>query len=261
MSPQHLQIQRRSARVLEVWLNRPARRNAFHPELIEELRATFATVGDDPELRAVVLGGRGEAFCAGGDLAWMREAADYDETRNLADARQLAEMLWTVQQCPLPVIGRIHGDCMGGGVGLAAVCDIVVAEPQTRFALSEVRLGLVPATIGPYVIQAIGVRAARRYALTAESFDGTTAWQLGLVHELAPEGALDPCVDRLCSALAANGPAALRAAKRMLHAFAGRVIDAGLREDSAGLIATVRAGSEAREGLAAFLARRAPDWR
>ena len=166
--------------VAEVWLNRPEVRNAFNDGVIAELTAAFRTLAQDGELRAVVLGGHGKAFCAGADLSWMRAMADYTWEQNHADAARLAEMLWTVWTCPVPVVGRIHGDCYAGGVGLAAVCDVLVAAEGVHFCLSEARLGLLPATIGPYVVKALGEQAARRYFVTAERFERRAGAGAGL---------------------------------------------------------------------------------
>ena len=169
-----LDIRRPSAHVAEVWLDRPEVRNAFNDGVITELTAAFRTMAQDGELRAVVLGGHGKAFCAGADLSWMRAMADYTWEQNHADAARLAEMLWTVWTCPVPVVGRIHGDCYAGGVGLAAVCDVLVAAEGVHFCLSAAKLGLLPATIGPYVVKALGEQASRRYFATAE--------RLSLIH-------------------------------------------------------------------------------
>ena len=254
-----LQIERRGA-VVHVYLDRPAVRNAFNDSVIAELQDTFASLGADASLRAVVLGGHGKAFCAGADLGWMRAMAGYDWEQNRADAGRLAEMLWTLWNCPLPVVGRIHGDCYAGGVGLAAVCDVLVAAEGVQFCLSEARLGLLPATIGPYVVRALGEQAARRYFLTAERFDAATAQRLGFVHEVCAPEALDAKVEEIVAALVANGPQAVRACKRLVKDVAGRPLDAALRAETARAIADIRASDEGREGVAAFLGKRAPGW-
>jgi methylglutaconyl-CoA hydratase len=256
-----LDIRRPGAHVAEVWLNRPELRNAFNSEVIAELTSAFRTLGADAQLRAIVLGGHGKAFCAGGDLNWMRAMADYTWAQNKADADALAEMLWTVHQCPLPVVGRLHGDCYAGGVGLAAVCDVLVAAEGMHFCLSEARLGLLPATIGPYVLRALGEQASRRYFVSAERFSAARAHALGFVHELvAPEG-LDAKLQEVVAALIANGPAAVKASKRLVQDLAGRPIDAALRDETARRIADIRASAEGREGVSAFLAKREPSWR
>ena len=256
-----LDIRRPSAHVAEVWLNRPEVRNAFNDGVIAELTAAFASLGAEPGLRAIVLGGHGKAFCAGADLAWMRAMADYSWDDNRADAARLAAMLWTIWNCPVPVVGRIHGDCYAGGVGLAAVCDVLVAAEGMHFCLSEARLGLLPATIGPYVVRALGEQASRRYFVTAERFSASRAQALGFVHEVVAADALDAKVAEIVAALLANGPAAVKACKQWVKAVAGRTIDATLRDDTARRIADIRASAEGREGVQAFLAKREPGWR
>ncbi len=208
-----------------------------------------------------MLGGHGKAFCAGADLAWMRAMADYDWQRNRDDAQALADMLWTLYSCPLPLVGRIHGDCYAGGMGLAAVCDVLVAAEGVHFCLSEARLGLLPATIGPYVIRALGAQASRRWFATAERFDAATAKALGFVHEVVAADALDGRVGDIVAALVANGPAAVKACKRLVHDLAGAPITPELRADTARRIADIRASAEGREGVQAFLNKREPSWR
>ncbi len=255
-----LQITRDGA-VARVFLNRPDVRNAFNDSVIAELAAAFAGFAADDSLRAVVLGGHGKAFCAGADLSWMRAMADYTWEQNRADAQALADMLHAIWSCPVPVIGRVHGDCYAGGVGLAAVCDILVAAEGVNFCLSEARLGLMPATIGPYVVKALGEQASRRYFTTAERFDAARAHALGFVHEVVPADALDAKVDELAAALVANGPAAVRACKKLVQDVADRPIDAGLRAETAKRIADIRASAEGKEGVQAFLNKRDPSWR
>ena len=250
----------RTRHVARVYLNRPEVRNAFNDSVIAELTAAFTQFATDSELRAIVLGGHGKAFCAGADLGWMRAMADFSWEENRADAQGLADMLWAIYRCPVPIVGRIHGDCYAGGVGLAAVCDVLVAAEGIHFCLSEARLGLMPATIAPYVIRALGEQASRRYFATAERFDAATAKALGFVHELVAPDALDAKVDEIVAALVANGPAALRACKRLVQDFAGKPIDEALRTDSVQRIAGVRASVEGKEGLQSFLSKRAPAW-
>jgi methylglutaconyl-CoA hydratase len=247
--------------VARVFLNRPEVRNAFNDGVIAELTASFQRLGADASLRAIVLGGHGKAFCAGADLSWMRTMADYSWDQNRADADALATMLWTVWTCPLPVVGRVHGDCYAGGVGLAAVCDVLVAAEGVHFCLSEAKLGLLPATIGPYVVKALGEAASRRYFVTAERFTAQRAAALGLVHECVPADALDATVEGIVAALVANGPAAVKACKRLVQDVAGREITAELRADTARRIADIRASDEGREGVQAFLNKREPAWR
>jgi len=256
-----LDVRRPTPHVAEVWLNRPEVRNAFNDQVVQELQQVFEQLGQDPELRVIVLGGHGKAFCAGADLAWMRSMADYSWEQNQADASALAQMLWTLWSCPLPVVGRIHGDCYAGGLGLAAVCDVLVAAESMHFCLSEARLGLLPATIGPYVIRAIGEQAARRYFVTAERFGARQAQTLGLVHEVVDAEALDARVAEIVFALMANGPAAVKACKQLVKDLAGRPLDAPLRADTAERIANIRASPEGREGVQAFLNKRDPAWK
>ncbi|WP_062191743.1 enoyl-CoA hydratase/isomerase family protein [Caldimonas taiwanensis] len=246
--------------VARVWLNRPQVRNAFNDATIAELTDTFEALGRDASLRAVVLGAHGQAFSAGADLHWMRAMADYTWEQNRDDAARLAQMLWTLYSCPLPVVARIHGDCYAGGVGLAAVCDVLVAAEGVHFCLSEAKLGLLPATISPYVIRAMGPQAARRYFLTAERFDAAEAHRLGFVHEVCAAEALDERVEAIVAALLANGPQAVKACKRLVQDVAGQPIDAALREDTARRIADIRASEEGRAGVRAFLDKRSPPW-
>jgi len=255
-----LDIRRPSAHVAEVYLNRPDVRNAFNDGVIAELTAAFTTLGADPELRAIVLGGHGKAFCAGADLAWMRTMADYTWEQNHADAGGLAQMLWAIWTCAVPVVGRVHGDCYAGGVGLAAVCDVLVAAESVTFCLSEARLGLLPATIGPYVVKAMGEQAARRYFITAERFSAAQAHRLGFVHEVVSAEALDAKVAEIVAALVVNGPCAVKACKQLVKDVASRDIDAVLRDETARCIADIRASAEGREGVQAFLNKRAPAW-
>ncbi len=256
-----LDIRRPSPHVAEVWLNRPDVRNAFNDSVIAELTEAFRSLGDDPQLRAIVLGGHGKAFCAGADLGWMRAMAGYSWAENQADAAKLAEMLWTIWSCPLPVVGRVHGDCYAGGVGLAAVCDVLVAAEGLHFCLSEARLGLLPATIGPYVVRALGEQASRRYFVTAERFDAAAAKALGFVHEVVPAAGLDAKVAEIVALLVANGPAAVKACKQLVKDVAGRPVDAALRDETARRIADIRASDEGREGLQSFLGKREPAWK
>ena len=248
-------------RVARVYLNRPEVRNAFNDSVIAELTEAFARLGADPGLRAIVLGGHGKAFCAGADLNWMKSMAGYDWDQNRADAQRLAEMLWTVYSCPLPVVGRLQGDCYAGGMGLAAACDVLVAADGVHFCLSEARLGLLPATISPYVIRAMGEQQARRWFITAERFSAAQAQEMGLVHACVSAEALDETVDGIVEALVANGPAAVKACKRLVQDVAGRELSPELRAETARRIADIRASDEGREGVQAFLQRREPAWR
>ena len=255
-----LEILRPRPHVAEVWLNRPDVRNAFNDSVIAELTAAFRALGAEPRLRAIVLGGRGKAFCAGADLSWMARMAGYSWDENRADAAALAEMLHTVWSCPLPVLGRVQGDCYAGGVGLAAVCDVLVAVDTVNFCLSEARLGLLPATIGPYVVRALGEQASRRFMATAERFDARRAHALGFAHEVCAAEALDATVNGIVAALAANGPAAVRASKQLVRDVAAQPISAELRADTARRIADIRASDEGKEGVQSFLNKRKPSW-
>ena len=256
-----LDIRRPSSSVAEVWLNRPEVRNAFNDSVIQALTAVFQTLGADASLRAIVLAGHGKAFCAGADLSWMRSMAEYNCAQNHADAARLAQLLWTLWSCPVPIVGRIQGDCYAGGVGLAAVCDVLVASDAAHFCLSEAKLGLLPATIGPYVVRALGEQASRRYFITAERFSAAQAQALGFLHEVTAPELLDAKVAEIVAALVANGPAAVRACKQLVKDVAGRPIDTALREDTARRIADIRASADGREGVQAFLHKREPGWR
>jgi methylglutaconyl-CoA hydratase len=254
-----LQITREGA-VARVWLNRPEVRNAFNESVIAEMRQAFDAFSDDVSLRAVVLGGHGKAFCAGADLSWMKTMSTYSWEQNHADAQLLAEMLWSIYRCPVPIVGRIHGDCYAGGVGLASVCDVLVAAEAANFCLSEAKLGLLPATISPYVIRAMGEQASRRYFVTAERFSATQAHAMGFVHELCTAQTLDAKVEEIVAALVANGPMATRACKSLVQDVAGRPVSAELRADTARRIADIRASDEGREGVQSFLNKRKPAW-
>jgi methylglutaconyl-CoA hydratase len=243
-----------------VTLDRPDVHNAFDETLIAELTQALEALDRSPTVRAVVLLGAGESFCAGADLGWMRRVADYSHEQNLADARSLARLLQTLHGLTKPTIARVHGPAYGGGVGLVACCDIVVAVPEATFAFSEVKLGLVPATIGPYVVQAIGVRAARRYMLTGERFEAAEAFRIGLVHELAPLPEIDGKINEMLGELMLGGPAAQAAVKGLMRSIAGRAIDRNVVDDTAERIAAIRATDEAREGVGAFLGKRSPAW-
>lgn len=247
-------------RVAVVWLAREKVRNAFNETLIAELTSAFARLGADDGVRAIVLAARGPAFCAGADLDWMRRMAGYSFEENRADARALADMLRTIHECPKPTIARVHGDAYAGGMGLVAACDIAVAASTANFCLSETKLGLIPATISPYVIRAMGEQAARRYALTAERFDAAEALRLGFVHAVAPPDGLDARIEDLVAALMQTSAAAVSAAKRLVREVAGRPIEDALVADTAERIAAIRASDDGREGVRAFLDKRKPRW-
>jgi methylglutaconyl-CoA hydratase len=247
-------------RVATVTLDRPDVRNAFNEATIFELALAFDELGRDEDVRAIVLAANGTAFCAGADLHWMKQMAGYSHAENLADATKLAAMLRTIYLCPKPVVAKVQGDCYAGGMGLVAACDIVVAFEGANFCLSEVKLGLIPATISPYVIKAMGEASARRYFLTAERFSAHEAHRIGFVHELAAFDTLDASVAAIVKALVANSPNAVREAKLLVREIAGRPVDDALVADSAERIAAIRASSEGREGVASFLEKRKPAW-
>lgn len=246
--------------IARVTLDRPDVRNAFDDATIVELTAAFRALGDDPNVRVIVLAANGPAFCAGADLNWMKRMAGYSEAENRADALGLATMLNTVYACPKPVIARVQGDAYAGGMGLVAVCDIAIAANTAQFCLSEARLGLMPATIAPYAIRAMGARAAHRYFVTAERFDAAEALRLGFVHEAVEAGQLDARVDAVASAIVANSPNAVRECKQLVTDFAGMEIDEELMGETAERIARIRASDEGREGVRSFLEKRKPSW-
>ena len=255
-----LDIRRPSQHVAEVWLNRPDVRNAFNDDVIAELTEAFEQLSKDNELRAIVLGAHGKAFCAGADLNWMRAMSGYSWDENFADAQKLANMLWTLDQCPVPIVGRVQGDCYAGGMGLASVCDVLVASDNVTFCLSEARLGLLPGTISPYVVRAMGAQAAKRYMVTAERFSATQAHAMGMVHEVTSLEALDAKVADIVSTLCGNGPQALRACKRLVQDVTDQAIDEALRAETARRIADIRASDEGKEGLQSFLQKRSAKW-
>lgn len=247
--------------VATITLNRPALHNAFNDEVIARLTDLFRQLATDKAVRAVVLTANGPSFSAGAELGWMKKAAGYSYEENLADAAKLARMLDDLYRLPKPTIAIVEGAAYGGGVGLVACCDIVVALAAATFSLSEVKLGLTPATISPYVIAAIGARQARRYFTTAERFDGQTAKEIGLVHELVEtQPNLATVRDRILKHILQAGPEAVAAAKDLILAVDGRPIDADLRAETAKRIANRRMSAEGQEGLTAFLEKRKPDW-
>ena len=248
------------AAVRTITLNRPEVRNAFNDEVIAELKAAFEQAAQADHVRCVVLAAEGPAFCAGADLNWMRRMADYTREDNLADAGQLAAMLQAIYTCPKPTMARVQGDVYAGGMGLVAACDMAVAVDSAQFCLSEVKLGLIPATIGPYVIRAMGARAAHRYFLTAERFGAAEAHRIGLVHEVVSVDALDAQVAEWTQALVNASPHAVRACKRLVQDVAEREINDALVRQTVEAIADIRASDEGREGVQAFLQKRKPNW-
>lgn len=247
-------------KVAIITLNRPQLRNAFNETAIADLTMAFDEAGQDADVRAIVLAANGPAFCAGADLNWMKKMAGYSQLENEADAMRLADMLRTIYFSPKPVVAKVQGDCYAGGMGLVAACDIVVASDAANFCLSEVKLGLIPATISPYVIKAMGDQASRRYFLTAERFDAREAHRLGLAHEVVPAEQLDAKVAEIVKALVNNSPNAVREAKKLVRDVAGLPVDDVLLADTAGRIANIRASNEGREGVASFLEKRKPSW-
>ncbi|WP_374640280.1 enoyl-CoA hydratase/isomerase family protein [Hydrogenophaga sp.] len=247
-------------RIARITLTRPEVRNAFNDEVIQQLKAAFESVGANSDVRAVVLAAEGPAFCAGADLNWMRRMADYTRDENLADAGQLAAMLKAIYECPKPTIAAVQGDVFAGGMGLVAACDMAVSVRTATYCLSEVKLGLIPATISPYVIRAMGARAAHRYFLTAERFSADEAHRIGFVHELVDADALEANVSELALALVSASPAAVRACKKLVQDVAQREVDAALIEATVEGIADIRASEEGREGVASFLQKRKPSW-
>jgi methylglutaconyl-CoA hydratase len=239
----------RNGPLLRVTLARPERRNAFDAALIRELTEAFADVGD---VRAVLLAGDGESFCAGADVDWQRSAIDLSYEENVDDALRLYRMLASIDSCPAPVVGRVQGYALGGGSGLVCCTDVAVAAPDAVFGFSEVKLGIVPAVISPFVLPRIGTAAARRFFLTGERFDAETALRIGLVHEVASD--LDGAIDRIVGELLSAGPAATRAAKQLIRDRPGG-------EEAARLAATLRTSQEGQEGLRAFLDKRPAAWR
>lgn len=255
-TPLRLEVSEGVARVI---LNRPEVHNAFNEALIQALTETFEALGKDDTVRVVVLMGVGKSFCAGADLQWMGKMVAYSFQENLEDARALARMFEVIDHCPKPVIGRVHGAAMGGGAGLLAVCDVVVAVPEARFAFSEVKLGLIPSVIAPYVVRRIGYGHARALFITGERFDAETALRIGLVQRVVPLEALDEAVDALVRECRANGPIAMASAKMLLHATQVLPLDE-LRSLTIARIAELRVSSEGQEGIRAFLEKRQPNF-
>ena len=246
--------------VAQVRLNNPDKHNAFDDEIIGELTEAFVAIVDNSNVRVMVLGSEGKSFSAGADLEWMKRMASYSYDENLRDASALALMLKTLNEIPQPTIARVQGAAFGGAVGLVSCCDMAVAASAASFSLSEVKIGLVPATISPYVIAAIGQRAVRRYFVTAERFDAHRAMEIGLVNEVVDAEQLDQEIARLIDAVLANGPEAIIAAKRLVFDIAGKPIDQQLIDSTCETIAAIRVSEQGQEGLQAFLEKRKPHW-
>jgi methylglutaconyl-CoA hydratase len=257
----HITITQQGA-VATITLNRPEVHNAFDDKLIRELTIALIDLEREPNVRALVLAGSGPSFSAGADMVWMRRMAGAPEEDNRVDAQRLAELMRTLAFLGKPTVARVHGSAFGGGVGLIACCDVALASSEAKFGLTEVKLGLVPAVISPYVIDAIGARQAVRLFQTAETFDAARALAIGLVHEVVAPTELDGAVQRQLDLLAKAGPQAMREAKALAQRVAGRVEDRRrlLDEENAALIARLRVSREGQEGLSAFLDKRKPDW-
>ena len=255
-----IQLDKTPSGIALVWLNRPDVRNAFNETMIAELTDALRAVDGDAGMRAMVLAARGPAFCAGADLNWMKKMSGYTFEQNRADALGLARMLHTLHAMKKPTIARVHGAAFAGGMGLVAACDVAVAAQSAEFCLSEVKLGLIPATISPYVIAAMGERAASRYMLTAERFSAAEAYRIGLVQEITLDEELDATINAMLGELVAGSPAAHASTKELIRAVAGRRIDDDLIGDTATRIATARASEEGKEGIRSFLEKRKPAW-
>lgn len=246
--------------VATVTLNNPDKHNAFDDDVIKQLTNHFSELSTNSAVNVVILASTGKSFCAGADLGWMKRMATYSYEENLADSNALAELFRCLNFMPQPTIAKIQGAAFGGAVGLAACCDMVVASEKASFCLSEVKLGLIPATISPYVINAIGQRASRRYFTTAERFSADTAKHLGLVSEVASIDELDAVTDKIVSALLANGPVAVKAAKQLVFDVAGKTIEPRLISQTSQTIAAIRVSDEGQEGLSSFFEKRPANW-
>lgn len=248
------------SQIATVTLSRPDVRNAFNDEVIVEITQAFAALGAREDVRCIVLAAQGTAFCAGADLNWMRLMADYSRAENLADAAKLAEMLRVIYECPKPTVARVQGDVYAGGMGLVAACDVAVSVDTAGYSLSEVKLGLIPATISPYVIRAMGARAAHRYFLTAERFSAQEALRIGFVHEVTPAARIDEKVDEITQALVKNSPNAVKVCKKLVQDVAEREISQPLIAQTVAGIADIRSSPQGKEGVSSFLQKRKPNW-
>ncbi len=246
--------------IARVILNNPDKHNAFDDQMIIQLTEAFEAVATNSDVRIMLLQSEGKSFSAGADLGWMKRMARYSYQQNLSDTHALAAMLKALHQMPIPTIARVQGAAFGGALGLISCCDIAVASSKASFALSEVKIGLVPSTISPYVIAAIGERHAKRYFMTAERFDANTALQISLVHEAVEERFLDDKVEQLITMILSNGPEAVVAAKQLVFAISGKAIDSSLIEHTCEVIAGIRVSAQGQEGLNAFLDKRKPHW-
>ena len=246
--------------VAQVTLNNPDKHNAFDDQMIIELTNAFNALAANANVRIMLLKSEGKSFSAGADLDWMKRMASYSYQQNLNDARALAAMLKALHQMPIPTIARVQGVAFGGAVGLISCCDIALASSNASFALSEVKIGLVPSSISPYVIAAIGERHAKRYFVTAERFDANTALQIDLVHEVVEKPLLDDKVEQLITAILSNGHEAVAAVKQLVFAVSGKAVDSSLIEHTCEVIAGIRVSAQGQEGLSAFLDKRKPNW-
>jgi methylglutaconyl-CoA hydratase len=249
-----------SNHIAHITLNRSDVRNAFNDDVIAELTQAFLDMGARDDVRCIVLAAEGSAFCAGADLNWMRRMADYSYDENLADAGKLAEMLRVIATCPKPTVARVQGDTYAGGTGLVAACDIAVAADSAFFCVSEVKIGLIPATISPYLVRAMGVRASQRYWLTAERFSASDALAMGLVSQVVSLDALDAAVAALCKQLCSASPDAVRLTKRLIESVVEQDITPELIAHTVKEIAQVRSSTGGKEGVQAFLQKRKPAW-
>ena len=245
----------------QISMNKPSKRNAFDEEMIALLTEKFVEMGENDDVRVVVLRGEGVSFCAGGDINWMRRSADFTYDENVEDARNLGKLLQTINELPKPTIALVHGHAFGGGVGLTAACDIAIAAMDTQFCLSEVRIGLIPSIIAPYVIGAIGERQARRYFLTAERFNGGEARRIGLVHEVVFPHELDKKALEIIRVMLDGAPGAQKMGKELIRDIARKPVSAEMIEMTSKRIAEARASDEGKEGLSAFLNKEDPSWR
>ncbi len=260
MTEQTVLIQISERGIATITLNNPAKHNAFDDKIIADLTAAFEQISNNKDVRVMILAATGKNFSAGGDLAWMRRMASYSYDENLKDSKALAKMFKTLNFLTVPTIARVQGVAFGGAVGLVSCCDMAVATPDASFSLSEVKIGLIPAVISPYVVSAIGRRAARRYFITAERFDAQTALKLGLVSKVVEKELLDHEIDKLAETLLANSPAAIVGAKQLIFDVIGRIIDDELIDFTCERIAEIRVSAQGQEGLTAFLEKRKPTW-
>ena len=254
-----LQVETRN-QVGLIWFNRPEIHNALNDVVLSELKATLKALEKDQGIRAVVLAGHGKSFCAGADLNWMKRTATYTRAKNTSDAQALADTLWTLASLKKPTVARVHGNAFAGGMGFVAACDIAIASTEAVFCISEVKLGLIPATISPYVIRAMGERAASRYFLSAERFDAAEAYRIGFVHDICPPEELDGRVNDMLGHLVLGGARALEESKKLIALSGGTKLTPAIRTETAKRIAETRASAEGREGIASFLEKRRPKW-